>query len=263
MPVIALSPMKKHKSKDSLQSHSTKSKEEDRIKKIQSQLTLVQQAYMNSKESAVIVLEGVDAAGKGGLIRRMAWAMDPRALQVWPIGAPNEIEKNSHYMKRFWEKLPLRGAIAVFDRSWYGRVLVERIEGFASSAEWNRAYKEINAFEESLVDNGVRVIKILLEINEEEQAKRFKERIENPKKQWKLTFEDFRNRKNWKDYLKAYSDMIENTSTPKCPWKRIDSNNKSLGRVAALEYIYARLSKGVDLKPPPVSKKLKELAKSL
>jgi polyphosphate kinase 2 (PPK2 family) len=166
---------------------------EKNLESVQNQLSRIQQAYFVHGERAVIVLEGLDASGKGGLIRRLAWAMDPRGCHVWPISAPDEAEKREHYMQRFWRRLPAQGSLAVFDRSWYGRVLVERVEGLCKPNEWKRAYREINEFERDLVDNGFKVIKIFLQISSKEQLKRFRERLSAPEKRWKLTFEDFRN----------------------------------------------------------------------
>jgi thymidylate kinase len=143
-------------------------------------LTRIQQAYLFSGDRAVVVFEGMDAAGKGGTIRQIAWAMDPRSLKVWPIGAPNEIEKRQHYLQRFWTRLPERSQIALFDRSWYGRVLVERVEGLASAAEWRRAYREINEFERQIVDAGIRLAKVFLHVSKDEQLRRFEERMRNP-----------------------------------------------------------------------------------
>lgn len=233
------------------------------MKELDLQLQLVQQAYIQKKLKAIIVLEGVDAAGKGGLIRRMAWSIDPRALKVWPIGTPNSIEKDMHYMWRFWSKLPAPGEIAVFDRSWYGRVLVEQVEGISSSQTGNRAYKEINEFERWMTDDGVRVIKILLKISRKEQAKRLIERVENPEKNWKLTFEDVRNRDSWEEYESYYKKMVSKTSNKNSKWYVIDCDEKEKARVQALSYIVNELSKGVSLAPIPISEKLKKRVKEL
>ena len=229
------------------------------IRQIQDQLAIIQQSYINNRLKAVVVLEGVDAAGKGGLIRRLAWAMDPRSLHVWPIASPNPIEKQEHFLQRFWRRLPEPGSIAVFDRSWYGRVLVERVEKFASQAEWARAYEEINQFEKQLSDSGIRVIKILLKISKKEQARRFRDRIMDPKKHWKLTFEDYRNRKKWKQYEMCYEDMINKTNQPWAKWHVIESDDKQQARFMGLSYIAQMLSKNVKIKPAQISKELKNL----
>ena len=169
--------------------------ENDRLVKAhQKKLVRIQQALLFTGERAVVVFEGMDAAGKGGTIRRLAWAMDPRSLKVWPIGAPNEIEAKQHYLQRFWTRLPEKTQISVFDRSWYGRVLVERVEGFTPRKDWQRAYREINEFERQLVDNGFRVVKIFLHISKEQQREELIERLRDPLKRWKLSYDDFRNR---------------------------------------------------------------------
>jgi AMP-polyphosphate phosphotransferase len=233
------------------------------IEHLQEQLTKIQQCYIQQGLRAVIVLEGVDAAGKGGLIRRLAWSMDPRTLKVWPIGAPEGLEKDQHYMQRFWRRLPSKGQIAVFDRSWYGRVLVEKVEGFATFTEVERAYKEIVSFEKTLADNGIRMIKILLKISKAEQARRFRERLEDTTKHWKLTFEDFRNRKKWGQYERAYQIMIERTSTRHATWTVIDTDSKQEGRSQALRWIVKNLSNGVSLKPMKPAPELYKMLKSI
>jgi AMP-polyphosphate phosphotransferase len=186
---------------------------ERKIKPLQSKLQLIQQAYLGTRQHAVIALEGRDAAGKGGVVRRLGWTLDPRSFKVHPIAAPTPHQKMQHYMQRFWRRLPNQGQIVVFDRSWYGRVLVERVEGFAAKSEWKRAYREINDFERTLIDDGAHIAKVFLHITAEEQAKRFKDRLANPLKRWKLSYEDFRNRDSWKEYTEAIEDMMEKTST--------------------------------------------------
>ena len=171
---------------------------------IQQRIRRIQQAYLKSGNSAAIVFEGWDAAGKGGTIRCMSAVLDPRGFKVWPIAAPRKYYLERHYLARFFERLPPRGAISVFDRSWYGRVLVERVEGLASAADWRRAYREINDFERALTDHGTRVIKIFLHISPEEQLRRFRDRVLDPTKRWKLSYEDFRNRKKWDAYARSH-----------------------------------------------------------
>ncbi|MEK9661315.1 MAG: polyphosphate kinase, partial [Alphaproteobacteria bacterium] len=173
---------------------------EKRLKQEQRRLQRIQQSYLHTGDSAVVVLEGHDAAGKGGAIRRMSAELDPRSYKVWPIAAPNEVERQHHYLRRFWTRLPQHGHIAVFDRSWYGRVLVERVEGLAPKHAWKRAYREINEFERLLADNGTRVIKIFLDVSPKVQLDRLRERLKTPRKRWKLSFEDFRNRERRDDY---------------------------------------------------------------
>lgn len=212
----------------------------------------IQQAYFGSRERAVIVMEGWDTAGKGGFIRRLAWALDPRGLKVYPIAAPTAEERAKHYLQRFWERLPADGQIVVFDRSWYGRVLVERVEGFAAGDEWQRAYREINDFEKMLVDGGIRVVKLFLHITPEEQLLRLQDRVADPLKRWKLSFDDFRNRARWPDYEEAIADMMAETSTRRAPWYLIPANDKQYARIAAFQVLTKRLSKGVDLEPKPL-----------
>jgi polyphosphate kinase 2 (PPK2 family) len=220
-----------------------------KLNKVQQRLISVQHAYLKSGNSAAILFEGWDAAGKGGTIRCMSAVLDPRGFKVWPISAPRQYYLDRHYLARFFERLPPRGAISVFDRSWYGRVLVERIEKFASDAEWKRAYREINDFERMLTDHGTRVVKIFLHISPEEQLRRFRDRILNPGKRWKLSYEDFRNREKWAAYEEATNEMFAKTSTTYAPWHAIPAENKKYARVAALDVIAKRLAAGVDLSP--------------
>jgi polyphosphate kinase 2 (PPK2 family) len=234
---------------------------EARITELEHHLERVQHAYLFSGDRAVIVFEGMDAAGKGGTIRRIAWALDPRSLKVWPIGAPNEIEKKEHYLQRFWIRMPTKGQLAIFDRSWYGRVLVERVEKFTDPKDWKRAYGEINEFERQLVDNGIRVIKIFLHVDQDEQLKRFEDRLRDPLKRWKLSYEDFRNREKWDDYVKAIEDMFDRTSTKHAPWHAIQSNHKPAARVEAIKTIVGCLSEGIDKKEPPIDKRILEVAR--
>jgi polyphosphate kinase 2 (PPK2 family) len=236
---------------------------ERRLVEQQAELTKIQHAYLFNRERAVIVFEGVDAAGKGGTIRRMAWALDPRSLHVWPISSPNEIEKQQHYLQRFWQKLPAKSQLAVFDRSWYGRVLVERVEGFASKPEWKRAYGEINEFERQLTDSGIRIVKLFLHVSKDEQLRRFEARLRDPLKRWKLSYEDFRNREKWDDYISAIEDMFDRTNTTTAPWFVIPSDDKEAARVEALRIIVERLSAGIDIDATPIDPKIVELAREV
>ena len=224
----------------------------------QKKMLAVQQACLRAGVRAVIVLEGWDAAGKGGAIRRLTARLDPRGCKVWPIGAPTPEEQGRHYLYRFWTRLPEPGAIAVFDRSWYGRVLVERVEGLAGKAAWRRAYDEINEFERLLATDGARVVKLFLHVSAEEQLRRFRERLDDPVKRWKLTPEDFRNRGRGKAYLEAYHDMFDRTSTRAAPWRAVAGDDKWTARIEVLEYVIARLSKGVPMDPAPVDGALAE-----
>ncbi len=236
---------------------------ERRLKDMQKALQAIQQAYLGTRECAVIVLEGWDTAGKGGLVRRLGWTLDPRSFKVHPIGVPTAQERVQHYLQRFWKKLPGHGQIVVFDRSWYGRVLVERVEELATSQEWHRAYGEINEFENILATDGIRIIKIFLHITPQEQRKRFKERLTNPLKRWKLSYEDFRNRNHWKQYETAIEDMMEKTSTETAPWYLIPANDKLYGRLAAFTIMLDRMGAGVDLAPKPLSPRVAEEAARL
>ena len=220
------------------------------LKELQRKLTLLQHAYVRDGRRGVLILEGWDAAGKGGLVRRLAWCLDPRKFRVWSTGAPDHRERNQHWMQRFWTRLPVSGEIAAFDRSWYGRVLVERVEGFATEAEWERAYEEIRAFEHSLVSEEFRIAKLFLDITPQTQLKRFRERFETPAKRWKLTEEDLRNRAKWDAYAEAYDDMIARCSPGEAPWVRIDANDKRRARIEAFKTILDIFGQGVDISEP-------------
>jgi polyphosphate kinase 2 (PPK2 family) len=236
---------------------------ERRLVEMQETLQRVQQAYLGTLNRAVIVLEGWDTAGKGGIVRRLGWALDPRSFKVHAIAAPSAREKSLHYLQRFWERLPAHGQITVFDRSWYGRVMVERVEEFATPSEWKRAYVEINDFERLLLADGTRLVKLFLHITPDEQLRRFNARLSDPLKRWKLSYEDFRNRGRWKDYEEAIEDMVEKTSTKGAPWHLIPANNKPFGRLAAFRIILDTLAKGVDLSPPTLDPKVTEAARKM
>jgi polyphosphate kinase 2 (PPK2 family) len=247
---------------NALQPLPTRSEEKngDLVKVHQEKLVRIQQALLFTGQRAVVVFEGMDAAGKGGTIRRLAWAMDPRSLKVWPIGAPNGIEQSQHYLQRFWSRLPEKSQIAVFDRSWYGRVLVERVENLTPRADWMRAYREINEFERQMVEDGIRVVKLFLHVSKEEQRRRLIDRLRDPLKRWKLGYEDFRNRDQWTAYVKAIEDMFDRTDTTIAPWHVIPSDDKPAAREAALRIIAQRLSSGLDLSPRPLDRKVARLA---
>lgn len=223
------------------------------LKEKQERLNLVQQAMVRQNRRGIVVFEGWDAAGKGSTIRRIAWCLDPRTLHVWSIAAPSEPESATHWLKRFWDRVPADGEIAIFDRSWYGRVLVERVEGFAKEVEWQRAYREINEFEQILSDEGYQLVKIFLDISPETQLHRFKARLETPAKRWKLTEEDIRNRSNWQAYERAYSEMMDKCSPVYAPWHRVDANSKKEARLACLDLILDRFADGLDVSPPTVT----------
>ena len=194
-----------------------------------------------NKVPIVVLFEGHDAAGKGGAIRRLVYALDPRRFTVHPIAAPTDEEKSRPYLWRFWRRLPAPGRTVVFDRSWYGRVLVERVEGFATEAEWLRAYGEINSFEEQLIESGHILVKFWLAISKEEQLKRFEERQRTPFKQYKLTDEDWRNREKWDAYHGAIGDMLDRTSTSYARWTLVANEDKRHGRIKVLETLIAAL----------------------
>ena len=237
---------------------------ESRLSDLQLAVLRVQETYYHERRRAIIVFEGWDAAGKGGAIRRLTEHLDPRGAKVWPIAAPKPEEQGRHYLYRFWARLPEPGTIAVFDRSWYGRVLVERVEGFARKQEWKRAYDEINEFERMLADDGVRIVKLFLHITPQEQLARFVERLRNPYKRWKLGSEDLRNRARWDDYEQAIEDMFDKTSTADAPWHAIAANHKWMARTGVIETVVAALSTGMSLKPPPLDPKVQaEAAKAL
>jgi polyphosphate kinase 2 (PPK2 family) len=212
------------------------------LAKYQARLSeLVRDPRFADKRSLVLVFEGADAAGKGGSIRRVIQAMDARQYQIIPIAAPTEEERAQPYLWRFWRHLPRTGRAAIFDRSWYGRVLVERIEGFCSESDWLRAYAEINDFEHQLVNEGAVVVKFWLQISAEEQLRRFEERQATDFKRFKITEEDWRNREKWDDYATAVCDMVDRTSTGLAPWTLVEANDKSFARVKVLKTICERL----------------------
>ncbi|MFO7316380.1 MAG: polyphosphate kinase [Bacilli bacterium] len=216
-----------------------------RLKKLQFEMLNIQQFLYQNKIGLIIVFEGMDAAGKGGAIKRLTRPLDPRGFVVHPISAPQPHEKRYHYLHRFWRKLPQYGQIAIFDRSWYGRVLVERIEGFAKKQEWSRAYKEINEFERLLTDDDYIIIKFWIHIDKDEQLVRFKERETNPFKMWKLTEEDWRNRKKFDEYVEAANEMFAKTDTENAPWVLIPGNNKLYARIKVLEETIKHVEKEV------------------
>lgn len=229
---------------------------------LQERLAQIQAAYIANGKRAVIAVEGWDAAGKGGMIRRLTGRWDPRFFQVWPIGAPTPEAKARHFLWRFWNKLPGNKEINIFDRTWYGRVLVERVEGYCSEAEWRRGYDEINEFEAQQRDSGTPIIKLFLHVTQDEQDERFRKRLDNPWKRWKLTADDFRNRDKREPYLEALRDMFERTDTRWAPWTVIDGNNKKTARMAALSHIADRLADHVPMDPPEADPDIIDLAAS-
>jgi AMP-polyphosphate phosphotransferase len=209
----------------------------DLIKKLQLKILRIQQGTFHSKQRVIIVFEGIDAAGKGGAIRRITENLDPRGFRVYPVSAPTLKEQGKHYLYRFWRKIPAPGMISIFDRSWYGRVLVERVEKLTPKERWKAAYAEINQFEKLLIDDGVKIIKICLRISKDEQLRRFEQRLQDPYKQWKITKEDIRNRSKWDLYMKAYDEMFKETHTTQCPWHVVETDNKDEARQKVLQII--------------------------
>ena len=217
--------------------------------KHQSRLALLTRRLYDEKRSMILVFEGPDAAGKGGAIRRLTQAMDARNFQVISVAAPTEEERAHPYQWRFWRRLPRQGRVTIYDRSWYGRVLVERLEGFCAPEDWQRAYGEINGFEEELTDFGTVIVKFWLATSPEEQLRRFKDRQKTAYKQYKITEEDWRNRDKWDGYVAAACDMIEQTSTPAAPWVLVEANDKPWARIKVLEATCRALEKGLKRRP--------------
>ena len=213
---------------------------------LQDELFELHNRLYRSRVPLVIVYEGWDAAGKGGNIKRLTSGLDPRGYEVIPVGVPSKPELNRHFLWRFWMNLPKSGHIAIFDRSWYGRVLVERVEGFCTEEQWKRAYDEINRFERSLRDWGAIIIKFWLHISPEVQLERFNERQNTPGKQWKITPEDWRNREKWGEYEPCVDEMLARTNTEYAPWVVIGSNDKKHARIKALESVIAQIKKYID-----------------
>lgn len=217
---------------------------------LQDRLERVQAAHITHGQRSVIMFEGWDAAGKGGIIQRLTASLDPRYFEVWPIGAPSDEDKARHFLWRFWKRLPGNREISIFDRSWYGRVLVERVEGFASEAEWRKGYDEINEFEAQLTGSRTHLVKIFVHVTQEEQDHRFAKRLDDPWKRWKTGTEEYRNRARRADYLAAMDEMFAQTNTRWAPWKVIDGNNKKAARIAALTHVAEVLEAAVPMTPP-------------
>ncbi len=216
----------------------------EKLREYQTALLCLQRAMAEEKKrSLVVVIEGPDAAGKGGVIKRVTEKLDPRTIRVYSIIKPTEEEYSHHYLWRFWTKVPPYGHFAIFDRSWYGRVLVERVEGFARPDEWKRAYRELNEFERNLIDDGTVLVKFFLMITKDEQLARFKRRSADPLKHWKISDEDWRNRRKWDEHLEAAGEMFEKTATRDAPWHIIPSNSKWFARIQTLRIIVRALEK--------------------
>ena len=219
---------------------------QQKLKVLQSRLGELHNRLYRKRVPVIITYEGWDAAGKGGNIKRVTGALDPRGYEVHPIASPEPHEKARHYLWRFWTRLPKDGHIAVFDRTWYGRVMVERLEGFCSENDWKRAYNEMNEFEKELHDWGAVIIKFWVQIDKDTQLERFTERQNNPEKQWKITDEDWRNREKWDQYEMAVDEMLKKTSTTYAPWHILESVDKKYARIKALKIIIKELEKVLD-----------------
>jgi polyphosphate kinase 2 (PPK2 family) len=229
---------------------------------LQQRLARIQVAHILHKRRSVILFEGWDAAGKGGIIKRMTADWDPRYYQVHPIAAPTQEERDHHFLWRFWTRLPGGQNIGLFDRSWYGRVLVDRVEGFAKKAEWKRGYDEINAFEKQLADAGTNFVKLFIHITQETQDKQLAQRLDTPWKRWKTGADDYRNRARRADYLDAMHAMFKKTDSKHAPWHIIDNNDRKAGRIAALAYVADRLEALVPMDMPDVDPAVVKLAKA-
>lgn len=228
----------------------TKDDYETQLAKWQGKLSELARDPRFKNRSLICAFEGSDAAGKGGAIRRIISALDARDYQIIPVAAPTEEERAQPYLWRFWRHIPRQGRVTIFDRTWYGRVLVERVEGFCAEADWLRAYAEINDFEHDLSSAGVIVIKFWLQISKEEQLKRFKEREKIEFKRFKITDEDWRNREKWDDYHQAVCDMVDRTSTGEAPWTLVEANDKNFARVKVLRTICERIEAALEATKP-------------
>ena len=218
----------------------------ERLKQLQDKLSKLHNVIYKLKIPVILCYEGWDAAGKGGNIRRVAYPLDPRGFDVQPIASPLPPELNRQYLWRFWVRLPRTGHITIFDRTWYGRVMVERLEGFCSKKDWQRAYNEINEFERQLTDWGAVVLKFWIHIDQDTQLARFTDRQNTPEKQWKITEEDWRNREKWPQYEVAVNEMLQKTSTRNAPWYIIESNDKKYARIKTLEIVIKALTEAID-----------------
>lgn len=238
--------VKKLKQLESISYSKSKKEYKEELKQLQIDLLCLQNILLNENIGLVLVFEGMDAAGKGGAIKRLTQRLDPRGYIVHPISAPQPHELRYHYLQRFWRKLPQHGQIGIFDRSWYGRVLVERIENLATKAEWKRAYREINQFEKMLSSENYIVMKHWIHVSNEEQLKRFYERKINPSKRWKLTDEDWRNREKFDLYIKAADEMMDRTNAANAPWFLIHGDDKLHARLTVLQNIIQEIERQLE-----------------
>lgn len=229
---------------------------------LQERLEHILVAHIVHGRRAVVMLEGWDAAGKGGIIQRLTAEWDPRYYEVYPIAAPSAQEKAHDFLWRFQIRLPKPGNIIVFDRSWYGRVLVERVEGFANEAEWRAGYDAINAFEAELAESGTTLVKLFVHVSQKEQDKRLEARLDDPWKRWKTGLEDYRNRAKREEYVAAMHDMFARTDTGGAPWTVINGNDKKAARIHALTEVADQLEAAVDMTPPPLDPELERVARA-
>ena len=229
----------------------TKKQYRRKLDKYQTRLRALGYQVYQQQRPVVMVFEGWDAAGKGGAIKRLTERLDPRGYVVLPIAAPKGDDADKHYLYRFWRRLPIKGQIAIFDRSWYGRVMVERIEGFCTAEEWHRAYREIQDFERQLAGFGTIIFKFWMHLSKEEQLDRFEVRQDIPYKAWKLTDEDWRNRDKWDLYEEAVEDMLIKTTTVRAPWTIVAGNDKRFARVQVLKTVVKRLIDELNFDPTP------------
>jgi polyphosphate kinase 2 (PPK2 family) len=236
---------------------------EKQLKALQIRMLTIQQAYQRLGLRAVIGFEGWDAAGKGGSIKRMTDRLDPHAYKVWEIGPPKAEEQGRHWLWRFWEKLPEPGVFAIYDRTWYGRILVERVEELTAKRDWRRAYREINNFEDTLTANGVRLVKLFLHVSAKEQRRRLIERIGHPLKRYKIGEPDLRNYRLRKPYAAAIEDMLAATDTRVAPWHLVAAEKKWYARLAVLRIVTRHLARGVSLEVPPPDPKLRHEAEKV
>ena len=248
MPVPQKSPIDESTVLDRLDLNLSLSREEydDKLDKLQKKLFRLEHELYVERIPAVIAYEGIDAGGKGGNIKRITRGLDPRGYEVVPIAAPTKEEKSHHYLWRFWREVPKAGHITIFDRTWYGRVLVERVEGFCGQSDWKRAYREINEFERQLTEFGTVIVKFWLQISQEEQLRRFEARQNTPEKTWKITDEDWRNRKKWVEYKTAIVEMLNRTSTTYAPWTILESDCKLYARIKALQTVADALEDALE-----------------
>ncbi len=224
----------------------SKKEYEERLEKCQVDIRKAQFKAYDQDVPTVVLFEGWDSAGKGGAIKRLTQSMDPRGYTVVPIGAPNDLEKSHNYLWRFWTHFPGAGHFTIFDRSWYGRVLVERVENLCQRADWERSYNEINEMEEQIVNSGAVLVKFWLHIDKDEQLKRFQARAENPEKSWKITDEDWRNREKWDQYKNAIDEMLYRTSTTYAPWTIVEANDKNYARIKVMKTVINAMEKNFD-----------------